>query len=1554
MAKKSKSRYELKEKLGEGGMGVVWRAYDTVLNADVALKMLLDVTDANALKLFYDECNRQASLVHPNVIEIRDVGSFEEDGIRQPYLVMPLLRGNTLADLLGASREPLTVERCIDIFTQACRGLHAAHDHGLLHRDIKPSNVFILDDDSVKIIDFGIAHRLDVSRTIGRKGTLLYMSPEQLLLKPLTRASDVFSLAVVCYEVLTGKQPFVRASEEAIASALQHWNPPAASSLNPDVSTTLSQVLHKALAKLPAFRFSTAKEFGDTLRRAFYDTTFAVFDRAKFAPRLLKASEAFDRGDLGFAEEMVNELESEGYLTTDLQDLATGVRAAIQKRDVDQLLDSANARMQDGEYRLALQRVHEALHLDDRNPEALALRHEIEAKRAEADIVEWLDVGRQHLEKFSFSHARQAAQRILEEHPHEERAVQLLTQVERKKSEYQEIREQKQQVYAAALDAQRQNDLTSALSKMRQVLELDKQAPDLQEPSRSAGFESLYNKLHAEHEAVAEKYREAKQALDTGDYSTVALLCDTMLETYPQHTLFKALKYDNDQRWRRAISSQIIQVEEQADNEPDLDRRVSLLEEVVRDNPQIREFQNLLQAAQDKRDLVNGIVARAREFALREQFGEALVQWETLQTIHPGYPGLDFEIDNMRRRRALAERVALKKRWVNQINHEFEESRFAEALRLLSLALEDFPQDGELLEIEKGVRQQQRVAVEVEELIEEGRTSLEAGDLPEGLQKLREAHEIGSKNISAKTALIEGLLRAARARQDDPQQASSYLREILNLEPGNQAAQGMLRFLDDQMEHEQVDGSIFQARQLQTNTDFAPAIKLLQEAIDKYPRNTRLREVLREIESSQDEVRNHDLEVIRRKRLEADGLMNGPSIYRHMDAAKRMADRYKDDEEFQEESRLLQTRLQTMASATRTSVFGEISSDPRVNKQPSIQRPSGRIRRLWPASLAASLVLIVSAVSLHKVFLDKTTSQKPTQAAAKPAAHAPKVVAPPPATEHVTGTDAIVAPAPPKQQLQIAGSGSVKIDAQKSVAVENMPFSYELDDGQHQIEWTSPSGAKSRISLMIKQGEQARITHPLESGDSIPTTIVSAADQKAVVYSNVAASLQVDGQSKGRANARGLEVPVANGPHEFRLTSAYGSGLEIVEVGSTRTLAISFSPESNSGALIIDTNQPGVELALLSGGKTIRSVYAANNKLAVNNLPIGQYELHASKNGFQSPPDFSVNVERGRTAHLEIPLQQLVSISLHTLPQAQIVVDGKPSGTTDADGRLNLADVAAGEHRIEAHRHGKSSSMALHVSAATSQNPLELPLEQGAGTVLLSVTPPSAAVSVSQLDGKILPVSGTQFELAGGYYRVTARAAHFSDRTETINVVPEQTSKVDLSLTAEKPVAEQVHGPSLDGWDKDAWDFDRNHTAILHKKSGISLFSSQQSQGTYVFTVAHGDKWGTHGKNSIQWVAGYLDHGDYLLFSIGRDGFESFLVQNGNKIQHGSLVPLPKLKQYSISMNIRAQRVVTSVYDGQKWQPLQDWNNVLEDLNRGQFGFKDQLTVYTFQFAARN
>jgi serine/threonine-protein kinase len=157
---KLQERYELRDVLGRGGMGVVYKAHDTLMKREVALKTILDIDNPASAELFYKEWSILATMVHPNVIGIYDIGEFEEDGSSKPFFVMPMLPGVALDSLICDGSPRLTTENVVNIIDQACRGLHAAHEQGLVHRDVKPSNIFVMDDDSVKIIDFGIARSL--------------------------------------------------------------------------------------------------------------------------------------------------------------------------------------------------------------------------------------------------------------------------------------------------------------------------------------------------------------------------------------------------------------------------------------------------------------------------------------------------------------------------------------------------------------------------------------------------------------------------------------------------------------------------------------------------------------------------------------------------------------------------------------------------------------------------------------------------------------------------------------------------------------------------------------------------------------------------------------------------------------------------------------------------------------------------------------------------------------------------------------------------------------------------------------------------------------------------------------------------------------------------------------------------------------------------------------------------------------------------------------------------------------------------------------------------
>ena len=386
-------RYEIRDVIGKGGMGVVYRAWDNVIRRDVALKTIRDSPSREALDLFRKECAVLAQVSHPNIIEIFDLGELEAESGAKPYFVMPLMNGQTLDWIIRHQNDRLTVERVVDIVCQTCRGLQAAHEKGLIHRDVKPSNIFVLNDDSVKIIDFGVAHMTDTRSTIGHKGTLLYMSPEQLEMKPLTPLSDLFSAATLCYEALTGRRPFERPSQGETVRAILAENATPVSEVNAAVNSSVSRVIHKAMAKQPRHRFASARDFADALQKALRNEPLEFLDPSRLKPRIERAARAFEQGDLAFASEIAGELEAEGFLSTEVTALRRELDRTIRSQRVEQLLKSARTRFEEQEYGLALEKVAEIAQLDPAHAEALELRATIEKRQADQKVANAVRAG---------------------------------------------------------------------------------------------------------------------------------------------------------------------------------------------------------------------------------------------------------------------------------------------------------------------------------------------------------------------------------------------------------------------------------------------------------------------------------------------------------------------------------------------------------------------------------------------------------------------------------------------------------------------------------------------------------------------------------------------------------------------------------------------------------------------------------------------------------------------------------------------------------------------------------------------------------------------------------------------------------------------------------------------------------------------------------------------------------------------------------------------------------------------------------------------------------
>ena len=1499
---KFKERYEIKEELGAGGMGAVYRAYDKIIKSEVALKTLLDTSDAESLRMFREECDKLARLVHPNIVEIRDIGEFDNGRGKQPYLVMPLLRGKTLDALIKVPDERLSVARAVDILCQSCRGLQAAHDARLVHRDLKPSNIFVLEDDSVKLIDFGVAHWSDTTHTVGRKGTLLFMSPEQIMMKGVSPLSDIFSLGVVAYQTLTGRSPFERRTEEEVAQAIMHFTPPPASEYNSEVSLSLSQAVHKAIAKQPSNRYRSAREFGETLQKALHQQPIELFNPERIQPRIDRANQALDKGDLELASEIAGELDAEGHLDVQVAALQRKIEQLSRRKRVANLLDGARTRLREREYPLALQKIQEALELDRDNSDALALKDSIESRRAEQSVNDWLQLARQHIDNFAYDRAREALNNVVQLKPNDSRAVSMLSEVEKNKAEYDRIIGEKQRLHAAAESAFERGEMTSALSRMDRVLQLDKLAPDRSNSDGSTAYQSFYQQIRSDHDSMQAAYAEARTLQASGNYAAALEFCNENVAKYPNYTLLQALKLDLELSQRQQISGFIADVDRRVDSEPDLDKRLSILKEALDKFPEVAHFQTNYRLARDKRDLIESIVSKANLFEEQGQINEAVAQWEILRSIYDRYPGLDFEFQRIRKRQVHQLKAEARARTLEQIERALESNNHPRALELIEAAKQEFPNDAELAEMDGKTRQSAARVAEANNLLHVAEQMRTDGRLQEAVDTLRKAHNLDALNAGVNDALQAALIEEARVVLDaDWRAAESLLQQAQDLGSGHYAVKGLLRAVADRRREEEVHQILEKARALQSAGDIKGAFALTSEKLKLYPLDLDIQQTHNWLKKQFDALPKDPSQDVASQRS---------SRISESDPSTAMAPVVIPVE--QRPSRVVE-RLMTVTpneSASALTVLDTPRKDAGQNgapdPKPNDNKEDGRTGLKTPTpfdpakykvqiGIGATVAVLLLGAALYPRST-KTEPVPPTPAVVKPLPTTISIRTTPPGASLVinksvsgigdgspitvpAGDLTIEASLPGYQPITkkvFVNSGdksstelalrllppSIRVETSLSagqVLVDDKP-SGELQGGQFSLD-SLPEGSHK---FQVKSDHTFGFTFDSAKDGIVPSSISAGLGGTLVLVSNSGGKMQIlcnrsgltlklDETNTVPCSTKPADMgPMTQGRHTLEVLEGQQSlGSKMVELGPATNLGAYLLGDSNQGILSVSGN---VEDFTVSFNKHESGVPAKRGKWR-RSLPPGDYVVTAQKEGYLVEPALaSVKVEKGKDVNQAFTFTAIPttsSIIIKSEPGADVSSNGKLLGLVRLDGTIELTGLPLGPLPIVLKKKGFADYRGtVQVTASQTVKPLSMQKEKV--HVTLTSDPAGAQIVITRdggSPGQTYPAP-VNIELADGNYTIEVLANGYSQQVERVRLSAGEPYSHEFRLQPQKatvrPIPKQGVTPGWPGWELVDGYQTRSTPGLSTVVSGIpsqvSFIASQERKKT-IFTRGGAIHW---------------------------------------------------------------------------------------------------------------
>ena len=766
--------------------------------------------------------------------------------------------------------------------------------------------------------------------------------------------------------------------------------------------------------------------------------------------------------------------------------------------------------------------------------------------------------------------------------------------------------------------------------------------------------------------------------------------------------MFKSLKIEVEETQRQEKSAAIAEINQRVEAEADLDRKFNILKEAKERYPNEPLFQQSLLLIKERRDLVNSIVARARHFEESGQFNEACSQWDILHNIYRQYPGLDFEIQRLDRRREEQSREEAKARWVEKVDRSMASGEYDRAGDTAQHALSEFPEDGELTRLQKLAELAQKKSQEAHALLEEGQQLCAGKNCAAGIEKLRQALHLDEKNHAVRAGLVGALVEHARTLVgQDWRAAEPFVAEALEVESSDPVAKSLASLIDDYKRREIVDGYLTEVRDLQAAGDLDGARAKLEQGLAAYPNEIRLSQLYGNVRAAVDARKGEAHKKVETADLEATALfspaqgtpMPAETIVQPLSTSREPAGPEPPAAGKAEAPAAPEPVSPPPDAPPPTPPKSTVPPVPPAGAQTPGPAAPPAPKKKFPWLLVGAAAVVVIAIGAYLIVKHQSSGTpapaSATAASVKFSANVDGVrysvdgrpvsgggISLPPGAHSAEADADGYQRSVQSFTVPVGASGPIAVQFTLQPALPGTPRYVGLESrqgcdrrqghhgsaGRQYCEgrlavWRShaeDSGGRPRsVQFSVQAGrpkEAVTITGPIQSSQT-SGTVVSSFGGNARVYASSGLKGNLAGQALQPIPANGLPVTlVSSAPSDFVVQSGNQQNHLNIALSPVPVLSVQLGAERNTGTLLVQSNVPDAQVFV--NGQPWKKSLAGGSRLIV--LSPQTYSIKLSRDGYQDSSAQTVEIRKGE--------QQQLQINLTAMPQkATLAFDGLPA-----------------------------------------------------------------------------------------------------------------------------------------------------------------------------------------------------------------------------------------------------------------------------------------------------